>query len=146
TNSIKQSQYRYDTEAPISNEFAAPTKQCMQLPFSSFTHQLEGNLLSVKVLDQTMTCPTTVATSFSKQLLVTAIGVNNIVQLDTYPAYGGLLGFVIPKGTHDIVIEPRLASYPSSAILLLLGLFSTLFIAYHGLAPRQGQRRTKGNE
>jgi hypothetical protein len=118
----------------------------MQLPFSSFTHQLEGNLLSVKVLDQTMTCPTTVATSFSKQLLVTAIGVNNIVQLDTYPAYGGLLGFVIPKGTHDIVIEPRLASYPSSAILLLLGLFSTLFIAYHSLAPGQGQRRTKGNE
>ena len=116
------------------------------MPFGSFSHQLEGNLLSVAVLDQTMSCPVTVATSFSSQLLVTAIGVDNIVQLDTYAAYGGLLGFVIPKGTQSLVIEPRLASYPLSAIFLLLGLFSSMYIAYHSFGPRRGPQQTKTDE
>ncbi|MDG1442531.1 MAG: hypothetical protein P8R02_07605 [Pseudomonadales bacterium] len=158
TDSIKQSQYRQSHSvddgatgtvyapnilAPRVDDLSTQAKQCGQMSFGNFSHQLEGNLLSVAVMDQTMSCPATVATSFSSQLFVTAIGPDNIVQLETYAAYGGLLGFVIPEGTQSIVIEPRLAGYPLSAILLLLGLFSSMYIAYHSFALRQGPQQTK---
>lgn len=153
TNSIKKSQYRYDTikqesektlnQPPVDKNVNAFASQCMQVPFSRFTHQLDGNLLTVAVKDQTMTCPVTVATSFSSQLLVSAIVDNRIVQIDTYPAYGSLLGFVMPKGTQSIVIEPRLATYPLSSMFLLLGLLLSLYIGYQSLSPQRSLGTTQ---
>lgn len=84
---------------PQADCISANVKQIYAMP-----HQ--QRILIDVIADQA--CPLTIATNFAEILTATRVDTTRRVEkLDLFPAYGSLVGLIVPPGVSRIMIEPR---------------------------------------
>jgi len=98
-----------------------------------FSDPFQTNKIMVFSLQQNshQSCPVTVSMTYASNLEITVKTSSSFVSVPHYPAYGSLVGFVLPPDSSEILITSRpLTGQLSSAltILGLIGFFGTAFL------------------
>jgi len=83
------------------------------------------------------TCPVTIAMTYSANLDIRVKTQEGIAQVSYSPAYGSLVGFMLPPQTTEIIIASKLISYPLSLYIRLAGVLGIFYLAIRAVSWRR---------
>jgi hypothetical protein len=109
--------------------------ECDAAGVKNVRSELGGQRLSLDVTTEAA-CPLTIAMNFAESLRAWSVGPGQAeTQLTTFPAFGSLLGVLVPRGTSGVVIRAAPPVLPAPTVWRLIGWALVACAAWGGRNP-----------